>query len=178
MGVLLEKLTLLIGPKQIAAKIHLIAQEIDRDYHDKNLMILMVLKGAVCLAADLIRAIKVPCDLETVQCKSYGEKGIHRGPLEVIGLDAISFAGKDVLIVDDIFDSGHTLNTLVHKIQEKNPRSIRSLVMLNKKIERPIQIHPDYVMFDIEDHFVVGFGLDYKEFYRGLDGIYLYEETK
>ena len=114
MGALLVKLTRLIGQKQIASKIIQIAREIDREYSGKDLVILMVLKGSICLVADLIRAIEIPCDIEVVQCKSYGKSGVHRGSLEIFGLDRLDCHDRDVLIVDDIFDSGNTLASLIH----------------------------------------------------------------
>ena len=176
MGVPLVKLKPLIGQKQIADKIQQIALEIDREYGNKDLVILMVLKGALCLVADLIRAIKVPCDIEVVQCASYGEKGISRGSLQIIGLDRLNLHDRDVLIVDDIFDSGNTLASLTSALQKKNVRSLKSLVLLCKDVQRDTSLHPDHVLFHIENHFVVGFGLDYKERYRGLPGIFIYEE--
>lgn len=176
MGVPLEKLKPLIGQKQIADKIRQIALEIDCEYCNKDLVILMVLKGALCLVADLIRAIKVPCDIEVVQCASYGEKGISRGSLQIIGLEQLNLYDRDVLIVDDIFDSGNTLASLTSALQKKNVRSLKSLVLLCKDVKRDTSLHPDHVLFHIENYFVVGFGLDYKERYRGLPGIFIYEE--
>ena len=176
MGVPLVKLKPLIGQKQIADKIQEIALEIDREYAGKDLVILMVLKGAVCLVADLIRAIKVPCDIEVVQCASYGEKGSKRGSLQIMGLDRLNLQDRDVLIVDDIFDSGNTMASLADALLKKKVHSIKSLVLLCKDVERSISLRPDHVLFHIENHFVVGFGLDYKERYRGLPGIYIYEE--
>jgi hypoxanthine phosphoribosyltransferase len=178
MGVPLIKLKQLIAQKQIASKISEAAREIDREYSSKDLVILMVLKGSICLVADLIRAIEVPCDIEVVQCKSYGSGGTHRGSLQIIGLESLELQGRDVLIVDDIFDSGHTLDSLTEAIQKKKPRSLKSLVLLCKNVKRKVAIRPDFVLFDIENHFVVGFGLDYKERYRGLPGVFIYEEAE
>jgi hypoxanthine phosphoribosyltransferase len=166
---------LLIGKQRIAAKIKVVAREIDREYTQKDLVILMVLKGAVCFAADLLRAIRVPCDIEAVQCASYGARGTLRGDLNIFGLERINLTGRDVLIVDDIFDSGHTLTSLIHAVQEQRPSSIKSLVLLYKKVTHVTLMRPDYVLFEIEDHFVVGYGLDYKERYRGLSGVYIYQ---
>ena len=175
MGVHLVKLKPLIGQKQIADQIRQIAHEIDREYSGKDLVILMVLKGAVCLVADLIRAIEVPCDIEVVQCASYGEGGTNRGALQIFGLDQLNLQDRDLLIVDDIFDSGHTMSSLIDALKIKRPRSIKSLVLLCKDVERSTSFRPDYILFEIKNHFVVGFGLDYKERYRGLPGIFIYE---
>jgi hypoxanthine phosphoribosyltransferase len=176
MGVPLVKLKPLIGQKQIADKVQQIAREINREYAGKDLVILMVLKGAICLVADLIRAIEVPCDLEVVQCASYGESGTQRGSLRIFGLDRLNLQDRDLLIVDDIFDSGDTLTSLIDALQKKKVRSLKTLVLLCKNVRRKTSLRPDYVLFDIENHFVVGFGLDYKECYRGLPAIFIYEE--
>jgi hypoxanthine phosphoribosyltransferase len=174
----LVKLKPLIDKKQIASKIAIVAREIDREYQDKDLVILMVLKGAVCLVADLIRAITVPCGIEVVQCMSYGEGGIKRGDLKILGLEPLELEGRDVLIVDDIFDSGHTLSSLIHALQGKKTRSIKSLVLLKKNVSRTTTLCPDYVLFEIENHFVVGYGLDFKEHYRGLPGVFIMEDPQ
>lgn len=170
----MPKLRLLIDTSQIAAKISEIALKIDRDYADKDLVLVMVLKGAICFTADLIRSLRVPNDLEVVQCRSY--HGQQRKELEVIGLDQIECAGRDVLIVDDIFDSGHTLFALVAGLKKKQPRSLKSVVLLSKNVAHKGMARPDYSLFDIENLFVVGYGLDYKERYRGLVGVYVMEE--
>ena len=177
MGVLLANLKPLIDKKQITSKIRRIARAIDREYAGKDLTILMVLKGSICLVADLIRCLSVPCEIEVVQAQSYGEKGAKRGELQIFGLDRLDLKNRDILIVDDIFDSGKTLLTLKEAIQKKEPRSIRTLVLLSKKVSRDSTYRPDYVLFDIENQFVVGFGLDYKEHYRNLSGIFILEEV-
>jgi hypoxanthine phosphoribosyltransferase len=172
----LANLTPLIDQKQIAAKIELIAREIDREYQGKDLLILTVLKGSICLVADLIRAIRIPCGIEVVQCQSYGKRGTKRGPLTILGLDRIDFLNRDVLVVDDIFDSGQTLSSLVETLKKKKPRSLRSLVLLKKNTERSVTYSPDYALFEVDDLFVVGFGLDYQEHYRNLPGIFILEQ--
>jgi hypoxanthine phosphoribosyltransferase len=129
------------------------------------------MKGAICIVADLIRVLDIPLDLEFVQCSSYGARGTVRGPLEVIGLDRLKIHNRDVLIVDDIFDSGNTLNTLTQALQKQHPRSIKSLVLLSKNVPHVTDLVPDYVLFHIDDLFVVGYGLDYKEKFRGLSSV-------
>ncbi len=166
----------LIGKEQIASKISEIAAEIDRDYADLDLVIVMVLKGAICFAADLIRQVTVPCDLQTVQCSSYGAKGAERGELTILGLDALEISGRDVLLVDDIFDSGHTLFALQEALKKKEPNSLKTLVLLSRKIPRRSDFRPDRSGFSIGSEFVIGYGLDYKERFRGLPGIFTLEE--
>ncbi len=167
----------LIAQDQIAEKIREVSQKIQTEYRNKDLVIVMVMKGALCLVADLIRELNLPLDVEYVQCSSYGARGAERGDLQVIGLDRLSVHNRDVLIVDDIFDSGHTMSTLIDAFKEKNPRSLKSLVLLSKNTHHVTEYRPDYVLFNIENLFVVGYGLDYKERYRGLSGVYVLEAS-
>lgn len=167
-------LTPLIEEQRIASKIKEAAAQIRADYQGRDLVIVMVMKGALCLVADLIRELDLPLDVEYVQCSSYGARGTQRGELKVIGLDRLNIQNRDVLIVDDIFDSGHTLSTLVDAFEQKKPSSIKSLVLLMKDVPHVTEYRPDYILFSIENLFVVGYGLDYKERYRGLSGVYVY----
>jgi hypoxanthine phosphoribosyltransferase len=168
-----SRLRLLIGTDQIAAKVRSTAHEIQKEFQKKDLVIVMVLKGALCLVADLIRQLDFPFDIEVVQCSSYGARGTERGGLQIFGLERLLIANRDVLIVDDIFDSGTTLTSLVTALQRQSPRSLQTCVLLRKKVPREHGYQPDYVLFDIENEFVVGYGLDYKERYRGLPAVYV-----
>jgi hypoxanthine phosphoribosyltransferase len=164
----------LIDESRIAAKIEEIASLLNKEYAGKELVIVMVLKGAICLVADLIRKLDLPFELAHVQCSSYGSRGTERGELQILGIDRLNLQHRDVLIVDDIFDSGHTLSTLVKMLQKQKPRCIKSLVLLSKNVPHLTDYRPDYILFSIEDLFVVGYGLDYQEKYRGLSGIFVY----
>jgi hypoxanthine phosphoribosyltransferase len=167
----------LITKGEIESKVKEMAKTINRDYAGKDLVIVMVLKGAICLVSDLIRSLDIPFELEAVQCSSYGSHGTFRGELQVWGLDRLKVHNRDLLIVDDIFDSGHTMAELTRAFQKEHPRSIRSCVLLNKNnVQKVTSLRPDYVLFEIDNLFIVGYGLDYKEQYRGLTGIYIYEE--
>jgi hypoxanthine phosphoribosyltransferase len=169
-----DSLELLISPDVIASKIRQVASQIDDHYYGEEITMIMVMKGAVCVTADLIRQLHIPVNLEYIKASSYGKKGAARSELKITGLDILALEGKNVLIVDDIFDSGNTMVTLVERVKEKNPKSIQTLVLLSKNIERKTKYRPDYVLFDIENRFVVGYGLDYKEYYRGINGIYAF----
>lgn len=171
-----EDMELLISQDEIKAKTAAVAKIIDKDYQGEELTVVMVMKGAICVAADLIRELKTPTAIEFVTASSYGQNGVSRGELTISGLDKIDLAGKNVLLVDDIFDSGHTITKIMAKLGQKNPKSIKSLVMLVKNVERDVTYVPDYVLFHIENQFVIGYGLDYKEFYRGLPGVYIFKE--
>lgn len=169
-----SKLKTLISKEEIAQKVKQISSQIGRDYKGKDLVIVMVLKGAICLVADLIREIDLPLDLQTIQCSSYGVGGTVRGELAVIGADRLQIHNRDVLIVDDIFDSGHTMMALIESLEKQNPRTLKTCVLLYKQdVPKVVDYRPDYVLFDIDNLFVVGYGLDFKELYRGLPGVYV-----
>jgi len=163
----------IITENEIAEKVAEIAQVLNREYEGKELIIVANLKGAVCLAADLIRELRCPFSLEFIRSSSYGMRGASQGDLTISGLDRINIEGKEVLVIDDIFDSGYTMASVVQQLKEKNPSSVKSLVLIEKNTQRRcVSYVPDYVLFKIEDYFVVGYGLDYKEYFRGLKGVY------
>ncbi len=163
---------LLISAESIQSKITETAEFIDQKFQGEELTIIMVMKGALCLGADLMRSLHIPCRLEFVQACSYGALGCKRGDLTISGHEKIDCVGKHLLIIDDIFDSGQTLFQIVAAFQAKGPKSLQSLVLLHKNCKRDVVYRPDWVLFEIEDYFVVGYGLDYKELYRGLPSIY------
>jgi hypoxanthine phosphoribosyltransferase len=169
-----SNLELLIPPWAIAKKLRVVGAQIDKEYKDEELVVIMVMKGALIVSADLIRNLHIPVSVDYVKAKSYGKRGISRGELSVIGLEELDITGKNVLVVDDIFDSGVTMTTLVQTMQAKKPKTLRSLVLLLKQVPREITYRPDYVLFEIPNRFVVGYGLDYKEHYRGLRGIFAF----
>ncbi len=163
-------LELLIPEENIFERIVDIAQTLDREYQGKELLIIGILKGSLCLVADLIRQLHTSNSVEFIRCESY--VGHVRGRPRITGLEHLEIEGKDVLLVDDIFDSGNTLTAVLTRIQELKPASLKTLVLLSKRAPRKIPYQPHYVLFDIEDRFVVGYGLDYKENFRGLKGVY------
>lgn len=169
-----SNIEVLIDQKEIKSKIIQLSQRIDLDYKDEEIVILMILKGAFVFVSDLIREIKTPFSIETINCSSYSQRGKKRGELTVSGLENLDLKSKNVLIIDDIFDSGNTISTVIKEVSKQNPLSIKSGVLLVKKTQKKIKnvIYPDYYLFEIEDKFVVGYGLDYKEYFRGLKGIY------
>lgn len=168
----MSDLELLIAPEVIRQKIKEVAKQVDAAYVGQELTLVAIMKGAVCLVADLLRELKVPCTLELVRASSYGERGIVQGDLTVVGAEALRLQGKHVLLIDDIFDTGLTLHTIAEELELQQPLSLKTLVLLCKRVPRTLSYVPDYALFHIEDRFVVGYGLDYKELYRGLPGIY------
>ena len=155
-------------------KIAKIAMQLEADYKDQEIVIVMIMKGAICLVADLIRAISLPCVVESIRASSY--HGKTRGNLQIKGIQSLDLFSKNVLLVDDVFDSGNTLFQAHQALAEKRPKSLKSLVLLSKNVS-DLEYQPDYLLFSVENQFVVGYGLDYKEYYRGLKGIYLFKET-
>jgi hypoxanthine phosphoribosyltransferase len=169
-------LNVLITSEEISQKVKQVAAQIDQDYAGEEVTIVMIMKGAICITADLMRHLQTPTTLEYIKASSYGGNGSVRGELTVLGLERLCLDSKHVLVIDDILDSGITMDTVVRKLKEKNPKSIKTLVLLSKNVPHAVPTRPDYVLFDIDDHFVVGYGLDYKELYRGLPGIHYFKQ--
>jgi hypoxanthine phosphoribosyltransferase len=164
-------LEVLISSEEIAAKIKESSEKINKDYEGKNLTVVMIMKGAICVTSDLIRGLTIPLKLECVRASSYGYNGTQAGELSLSGLDGLEIKGRDILIVDDIFETGNTILGIAKQIEKKDPQSVKTLVLLAKDIGRKVSYRPDYVLFDIPNRFVIGYGLDYKEFFRGLPDI-------
>ena len=166
--------------EEIKERLNQVAAQLALDYENQEIVVVMVMKGDLCLAVDLIRAISFPCTIECMQTSSYGMKGEYRGGLEIKGVDALNLESKNVLLVDDIFDSGNTLSQVHQALAKKNPKYLKSLVLVSRNVPRDIEYRPDYVLFDIEeeDGFIVGCGFDYKEHYRGLKDVYLLKDLQ
>lgn len=158
----------LISQAEIQKKVQEAAQKIDAMYNGEEVTMVILMKGAICIGADLMRALSTTCTLEYIQTCSYGKKGSERGELVILGLDKLQLEGKNVLLVDDIFDSGVTLATVAQKLSELKPKSLRSLVLLSKNVPHKTDYRPDYTLFEVEDRFIVGYGMDYKEHWRHL----------
>jgi len=165
---------LLISQEEIQAKISEAADRLNSEYANKNLSILMIMKGAICVTADLIRKLEIDFSLDYIQASSYGSNGMTSGQLTITNYEKLDLEGKDVLIVDDIFETGKTMLGVIELVKKKNPKSIKTLMLLVKDVPRKTKYLPDYVLFHIQDRFVIGYGLDYKEFYRGLPAIYAF----
>jgi hypoxanthine phosphoribosyltransferase len=144
------------------------ADKIAACYEDRQLTIVGVLTGSVVLMADLIRMLELPMRVGVVQASSYRGATTTRGELVINSELMLDISGRDVLLVDDIFDTGHTLMRVVEKMHEFGPTSIRSAVLLRKHGRQEVEYQPDFVAFDIPDEFVVGYGLDYEDMYRNL----------
>jgi hypoxanthine phosphoribosyltransferase len=159
----------LFREEEIAARLDQLAAEITEDYRGKELSVLAVLNGSLIFMADLLRRIPLPLRLDCLRVKSYHGGTVSTGRVEFDHSALPDIDGRHVLLLDDILDSGHTLAAIIETIRiSTHPLSIKSCVLLRKLKERSRPIDVDYVGFDIEDEFVVGYGLDYREQYRNL----------
>jgi hypoxanthine phosphoribosyltransferase len=163
---------LLLSEKQICEKVAEAARWIDERYEEEEILLIAVLKGSVCFVADLIRLLSTPFQLEFVCAQSYGMRGTKPGELTLKGLEDLDLQGRHLLVIDDIYDTGQTLSHICKALKEQNPKTVTTLTLLRKILPQQGLFKPDYVCFDIEDRFVIGYGLDYKEHYRGLKEIY------
>ena len=158
----------LISEEELDAKVKEIGAKISEDYKGKNLMMVSVLKGSVVFMADLMRAITVPCEIDFMSVSSYGKDVKTSGVVRIIKDLDQDLHGKDLLIVEDILDSGMTLSYITEMLRQRGPASIRLCTLLDKPERRKADIAADYYGFVVPDEFVVGYGLDYAEKYRNL----------
>ena len=159
----------LITEDEIRAKVHELGGRISADYAAKSVTLVSVLKGSLPFMADLMRAISIPVQIDLMEVSSYGGATTESSGLVRILKDlSSSIAGRDVLIVEDIIDTGLTLNYLLRYLRGKNPASLRICALLDKPARRLVEIPIDYTGFTIPDEFVVGYGLDFGEIYRNL----------
>ena len=159
----------LIGEEAIQAKVRELGALISADYADRSVTLVSVLKGSLPFMADLMRAIEIPVQIDLMEVSSYGGASTESSGLVRILKDlSASISGKDVLIVEDIIDTGLTLNYLLRYLRGKNPQTLRICALLDKPARRLVEIPIDYTGFTIPDEFVVGYGLDFGEYYRNL----------
>jgi len=161
----------LIEEAAIAARVGELAHDIDADYADANPLLVGVLKGALHFTSDLFRALHIHAELEAVTARSY-EGTKSTGGVQIDGPDPGVFRGRRVILVEDILDTGRTAVQLISYIQTGSPASIAVCTLLDKPVRRVVPVQADYTGFTIGDHFVVGYGLDYNQRYRGLRAIH------
>ena len=161
----------LLTDEQIRQRIKTLAQEIKAVYGDGEFTIISLINGAVMFTADLMREIDNPVRLDCIRVSSYGVKTKSIGAPQIIYSLTLDIAQRDVLIIDDILDTGKTLKLVRDLVSELKPASVRTCVLLDKKARREVNMEADFVGFEIPDKFVVGYGLDFAERYRNLPGI-------
>jgi hypoxanthine phosphoribosyltransferase len=171
------KKEILISKPEIDDRVQRLADEISRDYEGKELVLIGILKGAFVFMADLIRCLRIPCEVDFVRLASYGTGTVSSGNIMITKDIETPIRGRDVLIVEDIVDTGLTLYFLVDKLKEREPESLKVCVLLDKKERRKVPFEAEYVGFDIPDRFVVGYGLDFNEMYRFLPDVCVIEEN-
>jgi hypoxanthine phosphoribosyltransferase len=158
----------LIDEEALARRITELAEEVSTDYADRDLLLIGVLKGAVFFMADLMRQITVPCEVDFMAISSYGGSTDSSGVVRILKDLDINIRDRDVLVVEDIIDSGLTLQYLMRNLSSREPASLEVCALLTKPARREIEVPVRYVGFEIPNHFVIGYGLDYAERYRNL----------
>ena len=159
---------ILIEPDALQRRIRELGAEISRDYDGRDLVMIGILRGAVIFLADLLRSMTVPCEIDFMAVSSYGSQTDSSGVVRILkDLDS-SIEGRDALIVEDIIDSGLTLQYLLRNLRARNPASLEACALLTKPERRRVELPIRYVGFEIPNRFVIGYGLDYAQRYRNL----------
>ncbi len=162
----------LFTQEEIASFVQGLADQISKDYTGKELVVVCILKGAFMFLSDLIRRLRIPVQVDFVRLASYGSGMKACGKIEITKDIEIPLEKKDVLIIEDIIDSGRTLQFLKDRLALLNPRSIKICALLDKKARREVEMEADYLGTDVDDIFIVGYGIDFNEHYRHLPEIY------
>jgi hypoxanthine phosphoribosyltransferase len=162
----------LLDRDQIQRRMMELAEQISRDYRGKEILFICILKGAFVFLSDLMRHIDLPVQVDFIGLASYGSKMVSSGQIRITRESSVPIEGKDVIVIEDIIDSGRTLKFLADELRARKPRSLRICCLLDKKSRREVEFEADYVGFDIEDLFVVGYGLDVNEQFRNLPSIH------
>jgi len=168
-----KKLRILYSRERIATEVERLGAEISRDFADQEVMLIGVLKGSFIFIADLIRAIKVPTVVDFVRLASYGSETRTSGIIEFRKGLEMPIRGRHVIIIEDIVDSGYTLECLYHKLLLQEPQSLKICTLIDKRGRREVEVEADYVGMTMDDGFIIGYGLDHDERYRNLPDICL-----
>jgi len=170
------KKRILFDSDTISARVQELGEQISGDYPDGDLVMVGLLKGSFIFLADLVRALQKPCHVDFARISSYGSGTVSSGQLQVI-MDIVPVTGRDVILVDDIVDSGLTLDYYRKRVLEFNPHSLRIAALIDKTGRRDKHVPLDYCGFRIDHGFVVGYGLDWDERFRNLPSIYVLNES-
>lgn len=152
-----------------------LGEEISKDYENEKIVIISLLRGSFIFASDLVRNIKVPVEIDFLTTSSYGNMEETSGKVNIITDIRSNIKGRNVLIVDDIIDSGYTMQYVIKHLEKNNPKSIKVCVMLDKPSRRKVELKPDYIGFTIPDVFIVGYGLNYGNYYRNMPYIFTFD---
>jgi hypoxanthine phosphoribosyltransferase len=174
--VLQAQLKILVSRDEIAKAVGRLAYEIERDYQDKQPLLISVLKGSFVFMADLIRQLALPLELDFVRLSSYGTARESSGKVRVVQGVKAPVEGRDVLVVEDIVDTGITTSFLLDYLKKKKPASLKLCVLTNKPSRRRVPVSIDYLGFTVPNKFIVGYGLDCDQMFRNLPDIYTLED--
>ncbi len=165
---------ILFTREEIQRRVKELGIQISKDYKDKKLLIISLLKGSFIFTADLVREISIPLKIEFMTTSSYGHSRESTGKVQVLYDIEGDLKGYDVLIADDIADTGITMDFVINYLKSKNPNSVKSCVLLDKPSRRRVELEADYVGFTIPDKFIVGYGLNYGDYYRNLPYVFAF----
>ncbi len=170
-----KKEKVLYSREEIDYRVKELGKELSEVYRGKKLVVVSLLRGSFIFTADLVRELDIPVEIEFMTTASYGNEEISSGDVKILQDVRGELVGKEVLIVDDIIDSGHTISKVIKHLEGKNPNTIKVCVMLDKPSRRQVELEPDYVGYEIPDVFIVGYGLNYGEYYRNIPYIFTFE---
>ncbi|SHH39191.1 hypoxanthine phosphoribosyltransferase [Clostridium grantii] len=171
-----KKKNILINETEISERITELGKEIAKDYAGKQIYVLSLLRGSFIYTADLVRNIDLPTKIGFMTTSSYGHNEQSTGKVKIVSDIPDDLTGWDVLVVDDIVDTGYTMEFVVNRCKELNASTVKTCVFLDKPSRRKVDLKPDYFCFEIEDVFVVGYGLNYGDFYRNVPYVFNWEE--
>lgn len=171
-----KKVNILLSSEEITERISEVGKNLSKDYDGKKLYVLSLLRGSFIFTADLVRQLSVPVKIGFMATSSYGHGETSTGNVKVVQDISDNLEGYDVLIVDDIVDTGITMNFVIEHVKKLNPESVKCCVLLDKPERRKLTLVPDYCCFEIPDVFVVGYGLNYGDYYRNIPYIFNWEE--
>jgi len=168
---------ILYSEEEIQQMVRELGKQISKDYSERNLLVICVLKGAFIFMADLVKTIDIPLELDFMAVSSYGQSTKSSGVVKIVKDLDVSVEGRNVLIVEDIIDSGLTLSYLIDVLERRNALSVSVVALCDKPGRRTVDLQPDYKGFTLPDAFVVGYGLDYAQKYRNLPYIGILKES-
>jgi len=163
-----------VSKEEIERRVAELGAQITREYEGKNLLVVSLMKGSFIFAADLVRKIDLPVRIEFMTTSSYGHGEQSTGKLKIVHDLSVDCSEFDVLIVDDITDTAITMSEVVRILGERNPKSIKACVLLDKPSRRKVDYTADYIGFEIPDKFIVGYGLNYGDYYRNIDHVFAF----
>lgn len=165
----------LFSREEIDQRVKELGAVISKEYKDKDLVVISLLRGSFIFTADLVRELSIPVNVDFITTASYGHEEVTTGNVDIVHDLRTDVKGKDILIVDDIIDSGYTLRKVMEHLKLKQSNSVKICVMLDKPTRRKVDLEPDYVGFSIPDVFIVGYGLNYGDHYRNIPYIFTFE---